>query len=371
MNYTSHVKRTTLLVATLTIVAGTSVPSAFGQADADPTEVSKPAKLRVGISPFPPFVIPGEPATGFSIELWKDVAIRLERPFEFVNCEGAADKINKLKTGELDVAIGGITTTAEREREIDFTHPTFRSGLGIMLPGPADSPSFLSRLQGALAKANTTVALGFFVVILLAGHLIWLIERSTGGFSKAYLPGVFEGIYWAVVTASTVGYGDKAPAKPAGRILAMAVIVISLPMFALFTAELTSAFTLQSISASIRGPEDLAGRRVGVIRGTSSAKFAASRGLKIRQSDQADEMYDELSEGKIAAVIYDAPSLTYYAQTEGADQVHMVDRTFEVRDLALATPQGSPLREDINRALLEMETTGALDELKVKWFGSQ
>ncbi|MEO1334595.1 MAG: transporter substrate-binding domain-containing protein, partial [Myxococcota bacterium] len=210
-----------------------------------------------------------------------------------------------------------------------------------------------------------------FGVVFIAGHLVWLLERGRETFDDRYFVGVFEGIYWAIVTASTVGYGDKAPVRYGGRILAMLVIIISLPMFALFTAELASVFTLQSISASVRGPEDLKGRKVGVVRGTSSASFAAGRGLDIRQWDSADEVYTGLAEGKVAAVIYDAPSLTYYAQTRGVDTVHLVHETFDIRDLALATQQGSPLREELNRALLDLKSSGELTELRVKWFGTR
>ena len=327
-------------------------------------------KLRVGISPFPPFVVEDGPkSTGYSIELWQEVAVRLQREYEFVACTGAADKIARLQRGELDVAIGGLTTTAEREGHIDFTHPVYRSGLGIMLSGPADRPSLWYRVSDALARTNSGVIIAFFIVVIVAGHLLWLIERNRGTFDKRYFAGVFEAIYWAIVTASTVGYGDKAPVRPLGRLIAMVVIVISLPLFALFTAELASAFTLQSIEASIRGPEDLIGRRVGVIRGTSSAKFAAERGLDIRQWDSAKDVYGGLAAGKVAAVIYDAPSLHYYATTEGADDVHMVPGSFDVRDLAIATQEGSLLREQINRTLLQIKASGKLSELRVKWFG--
>ena len=327
-------------------------------------------KLRVGVSPFPPFVVEEDgSSTGYSIELWQEISNRLQREYELVKCTGAADKIARLRRGELDVAIGGLTTTADREGYIDFTHPIYRSGLGIMLSGPAERPSLWYRISDALARTNSGVALAFLIVVLVAGHLIWFIERDRGTFDKRYASGVFEAIYWAVVTASTVGYGDKAPVKPLGRFIAMLVIIISLPMFALFTAELASAFTLQSIEASIRGPEDLVGRRVGVVRGTSSAKFAAERGLDIRQWDSAAEVYQGLAQGRVAAVIYDAPSLHYYAQTDGADDVHMVSGSFDVRDLAIATQQGSALREEINRALLEIKASGKLSELRVKWFG--
>ena len=338
------------------------------QAHAQAPETA-PRDLRVGLSSFPPFVITQPTPTGYSVDLWTEIAARIGRPYRFVECEGVAAKLEKVRRGELDVAIGGLTTSAEREAQVDFTHPVYRSGLAIMLPGPADDPPLWSRVGNALAATNSGVIIAFFVVVLVAGHLIWFIERGRDSFDERYLPGVFEGIYWAMVTASTVGYGDKAPVKATGRVLAMLVIVISLPMFALFTAELASAFTLQSITASVRGPEDLQGRRVGVIRGTSAAKFAAQRGLSIRQWDRAQDVYEGLAQGKVAAVIYDAPSLKYYAQTDGADSVHMVRRSFDIRDLALATPQGSPLREQINRVLLELEASGKLTELRAKWFG--
>ena len=336
--------------------------------DAQPE--AAPKKLRVGISPFAPFVIEGDAADGYSIDLWKEVATRIGRPFEFVKCTGAADKLERLMKDELDVAIGGLTTTPERESKIDFTHPTYRSGLGIMLPGQAEKSGLWESLTGALARTNSTVIFAFFVIVFVAGNLIWFIERDEDTFDKRYVAGMFEGVYWAIVTASTVGYGDKAPVKYAGRVVAMLVIIISLPMFALFTAELASAFTLQSIEAAIRSPEDLQGRPVGVVRGTSSANFAADRGLQILQWPTIAEVYTALEEGKVQAVIYDAPSLTYYSQTQGAGKVHMVDRVFDVRDLAMATQQGSTLREQINRALLDMEAEGKLVDLRVRWFGS-
>ena len=350
------------LLMMMTTSAGLS--PAFAQDEGDN------AVLKVGISPFAPFVLEEPPPQGYSIDLWEKVAANLGRKFELVRCTGAADKVNRLIAGELDVAIGGLTTTQERETKIDFTHPTYRSGLGIMLAGTAERPALWERVGGALARTNSSVAIAFFAMVFIAGNLIWLIERDRDSFSKAYLPGVFEGMYWAVVTASTVGYGDKAPLKVAGRILAMLLIVISLPLFAVFTAELASAFTLQEISATVRGPSDLVGRRVGVVRGTLSAQFAASQGLEVRQWDRAQEMYQGLRDGKVGAVIYDSPSLKYYAQTDGADSVHMVPGTFEIRDLAIATQQGSTLREQINRALLDLEQTNELSELRVKWLGS-
>ncbi len=329
------------------------------------------SELRVGISPFAPFVVDGPSPEGYSIDLWEEISRRIDRKYKFVMCKGAADKLERLQRGELDVAIGGLTTSRERESQIDFTHATYRSGLGIMLAGQPTPPTVWDRISGALSRANSTIVIAFILFVVVAGNLVWLFERGKDSFDRRYLPGLFEGMYWVVVTASTVGYGDKAPLKYSGRILAMIIIIISLPMFALFTAELASAFTLQSITAAVSGPEDLIGKKVGVIRGTSSARFAAERGLSLRQVDNAEQMYETLLDNKVAAVIYDAPSLKYFEQTEGQDKVYLAERTFDIRDLAIATRQGSALREQINRAILDLEATGEMTELRVKWFGSQ
>ena len=146
---------------------------------------------------------------------------------------------------------------------------------------------------------------------------MWIAERGKDAFSDNYFPGVFEGMYWAIVTASTVGYGDKAPMKWAGRVLAMVVIIAALPMFALFTAEVASSFALQEIRGYIEGPDDLHRHRVGVVEGTTSAEYVANMGIKVRYYKNIETAYEDLQDRYIEAVVYDAPNLNYYARPQG------------------------------------------------------
>jgi polar amino acid transport system substrate-binding protein len=157
--------------------------------------------------------------------------------------------------------------------------------------------------------------------------------------------------------------------KWTGRVLAALLIVISLPMFALFTAELTSALTVNQIESRIQGPEDLNKVRTGVLRGTASATWVAERGLNARRFETIDECYAALERGEIDAVVYDAPSLMYYAQTEGRGKVRTVGSVFAPQDLGMAVREGSPLREQINRALLQLIQEGEVARLKADWFG--
>ncbi|MCB0074380.1 MAG: hypothetical protein KDE20_23100, partial [Caldilineaceae bacterium] len=81
----------------------------------------------------------------------------------------------------------------------------FDSGLGILAHKTSSAP-----LIAALRNGDLTLPLlrlfGFLLlVILVAGHIIWLLERRRNDqFPQAYLPGVWEGIWWAAVTVTTV-----------------------------------------------------------------------------------------------------------------------------------------------------------------------
>lgn len=325
--------------------------------------------LKVGISEFAPFVLGDKPPRGYSVEVWKRIAGDRGLRYQFVRCAGAADKLRRLREGELDVAIGGLTVSTDREVYIDFTHPTYRSGLGIMVRGQAQARSVWGTIFYALK--TTPVIWNFIILMVVAAHLIWFAERGKDAFSDRYFPGVVEGLYWAVVTASTVGYGDKAPVKWAGRFLAMLVIVVALPLFALFTAQLTTAFTVDQMQhRQVGSLEDLHGGTVGVVQGTTSATLMARMGLRLAQWPSAARAYAALEAGQVDAVVYDAPALRYYANTTGKGKVVVGSQDFDPSNLAMAVREGSPLREIINRGLLQLGEGGVLDRLQVEWMGN-
>jgi voltage-gated potassium channel len=83
-------------------------------------------------------------------------------------------------------------------------------------------------------------------LILIVGALMYLIEGEKHGFTS-----IPQSIYWAVVTMTTVGYGDIAPATLAGKILASLVMITGYGIIAvptgIVTVELAGA-TRRSIS---------------------------------------------------------------------------------------------------------------------------
>ncbi len=84
------------------------------------------------------------------------------------------------------------------------------------------------------------VFLGFLVFI--ASIAIYLFENPTAGGQVGHL---YDAIYWAIVTISTVGYGDITPMTTGGRLVTMVLILASLGVLAFFTSIIVAAFNDQ------------------------------------------------------------------------------------------------------------------------------
>ena len=77
-------------------------------------------------------------------------------------------------------------------------------------------------------------------IAVIFGALMYVIEGPERGFST-----IPTGMYWAIVTMATVGYGDISPQTPGGRFIASVLILIGYSIIAvptgIYTAELASS----------------------------------------------------------------------------------------------------------------------------------
>ena len=81
-------------------------------------------------------------------------------------------------------------------------------------------------------------------VILLCAAGAFLFEHNKTGSS---IHSVWDGIWWAVVTICTVGYGDKFPIFNAGKIVALGLMISGIGLLSLVTATIASVFVEQKI----------------------------------------------------------------------------------------------------------------------------
>ena len=330
--------------------------------------------LVVLVKPIAPFVIPHENAapTGFSIDLWRALAKRLNRPFRWRMRPDLKTLLDDIAAGRGDVAIAAVTITAERERRMDFSHPYFRSGLQIMVRN--EPASLLRQARDVLARLASSASLRLallllLIIVLVAAHLIWLAERRRNDdFHPGYLRGLWDGIYWTLVTISTVGYGDKCPRTQTGRGITLVLIIVGYMAYAWFTASIAAALTVSELQDNIAGPDDLKGHRVATAAGSTSERFLRQLpGVHIVAVPRIEQAYALLERGEVKAVVYDFPALRQYAM--GKSQVRIVGPVFQHEPYGIVFPQGSPLREEVNRALLDLMESGEYDRIFEKWLG--
>ncbi len=334
----------------------------------DELEASDP--LQVYTTQSEPFVfVKPERLSGFSIDLWKEIAFRANLEYEWVVVDRFTDILEGVTSGEADVGISAISMTAEREKVMDFTHPYFISGLRVMTLKQEIRP--LRNTLSIIFSLDVLKLFGvFFILIVISAHIIWLLERRTNEhFPHGYLEGLWEAIWWAAVTVTTVGYGDRVPLGKAGRVLGLFWMVAGLFLVANLTAGVTSQMTVRELQDQHRRLADMANSTVATKRGTTAEDFLIGRGINYIIADDLEEAHQMLLDDRAEGVLLDAPLLTYYAQKNGNGQLEVIGEAFEEEFYGIALPLGSPHREQINQILLEIIDDGTFNEIYMKWFG--
>lgn len=100
-------------------------------------------------------------------------------------------------------------------------------------------------LISALNASKNKIAIFVFSIIVLTiilGTIMYLIEGPENGFTSIPLS-----MYWAIVTLTTVGYGDLSPSTPFGQFIASIVMVLGYGIIAVPTGIITSAMTKQDL----------------------------------------------------------------------------------------------------------------------------
>lgn len=340
---------------------------------ADEAAVAPPgaaALLRVAISEVPPFVIrePDGSWRGISVDLWNGIAKGLGLKFELVAMP-FNEVLPSLGAGKVDVAIGALTMTAEREARFDFTHPFYQTGLAIAVPLDAGgSWAVLARL---LSWQFASAVLGLAVLLFAVGTLLWLFERrrNAGQFGGTPVQGLGHSFWWAAVTMTTVGYGDKSPLTLGGRLIAIVWMFAGLIMVSGFTAAVTSALTVGSLQGDISGPQDLRRAHVATVAGTVSARYLDHERIRSTAYPDALSAMRAVQEGRADAVVYDQPILQYRNGELGKGGLRLLPGSFDHQSYAFALASGSPLREPVSREILRITSGGDWAGLTRRYLG--
>lgn len=107
-------------------------------------------------------------------------------------------------------------------------------------------------LMTALKNSSQKILVFLYTVLTLAivfGSILYVVEGSESGFTS-----IPKSVYWAIVTLTTVGYGDIAPQTPLGQIIAAAIMIMGYGIIAvptgIYSAELIKSYYPDKISNS-------------------------------------------------------------------------------------------------------------------------
>ena len=108
------------------------------------------------------------------------------------------------------------------------------------------SHNFIRALRASRAKISVFL-FAVIVLCIILGTVMYLIEGNTdSGFTS-----IPRSVYWAVVTLTTVGYGDIAPGTPLGQLIASIIMILGYGIIAIPTGIVSAEFVSQDKKLSV------------------------------------------------------------------------------------------------------------------------
>ena len=96
----------------------------------------------------------------------------------------------------------------------------------------------LAAVRAVLTRHKLHYALLVVTLIMIAaGVLVWVVELDE---PEANINSVGDGLWWAVTTLTTVGYGDRYPTSPMGKGIAVVLMLVGVALLGLLAANLAS-----------------------------------------------------------------------------------------------------------------------------------
>ncbi len=327
--------------------------------------------LTVATVTRPPFsMVEAGKDSGFSMDLLAALAESLGWKYRIERVEQFSEMFDAVMGGQADLAIANISITAARESTMDFSQPIFEAGLQIMIPAGEAAGSSLWR---AVLSPDLLLAIGAaFLLLIGGGMLMWLFERRAQPyFDRPVHEAWFPSFWWALNLVVNGGFEERVPRTLLGRLFGVILVVSSLFIVSVFVAKITSVMTVEAISGSVNSVNDLYGKRVGTIQGSTAAGFLDRREIGYAAYDGLQPLLRAFEAGDTDAVVFDAPILSYYAAREGRDVASLAGPIFLRENYGIVFPTGSPLVEDANRALLALREDGTYDQIYRRWFGNR
>lgn len=325
-------------------------------------------KLRVGVAGSKPFAIfDGPQPSGLAVDVWREVARRTGVRYEIGRVRNVDEAIRQVAAGDLDVAVGPISITARRARQVFFTQPYHQSSLAIA--ARSEDVGITDFLSPFVSKAFIYGTASLLSVLLLVGVLLWVTERKKNQemFPSHPVRGIGNGIWLALVTMTTVGYGDRVPVTLAGRVVGGIWMVVAMLSISSLTAGIATTLTVASLShGTIQSAGELSGRRVAALRGSTAEDFARKHGARVVRARSIEQALALLEQGEADALVGDRPILRYALAQANHSRLEVADAVYEPQGYGFAV-QSSEMARNFELAILRAGEAGRIEAITERW----
>ncbi|XP_055939862.1 glutamate receptor ionotropic, kainate 2-like isoform X3 [Argiope bruennichi] len=290
-----------------------------------------------------------------------------------------------------DLAVAPMTINYARESVIDFTKPFMNLGIGILFKLPKNMPVRLFSFMSPLAVDIWLYVLAAYVLV---SSTMFIVARFSPYEWQNPHPCVTEcdvmenqfslgnSFWFTIVTLMHQGC-DLNPKATSTRIIGAIWWFFTLIMISSYTANLAAFLTVERMITPIESVEDLAEQSkisYGTLEGGSTMTFFRDskietylkmwRFMENRPSvfvSSYEEGVQRVLEGNYAFLM-ESTMLDYMVQRDC--NLTQVGGLLDSKGYGIATPMGSPWRDKISLAILDLQEKGVIQMLYNKWWKS-
>ena len=332
--------------------------------------------LQIGVAHFPPMIIVNPKTSeisGSDFDMFEEIARernwRRGIEYEYEIVPSFHQLISQLKNGKLSVGISGISITHDRLQEMEFSQPYKNSGQRILIPAE-DPTTSISAYVGKFFRID----IGISLIALLANFAIWgfafYVAEKRGKKNQPNIKTIEDGFLTAFDVGTTVGFGRFYPTTRIGHVLAIVCFFTSIILTGDVISTLTTNKITHELANAINGPEDLKGKIVATIGGTTSvATVEAYNAVKVIECKDFYEAVVEMRLGNAAAVVADDPIILNYAK-DHPDHAMVAGSRFHPEDYGIAFAVGNDDKvKEFSIAIARLRESGRLQAIEENWFG--
>ncbi|CAH1246305.1 GRID2 [Branchiostoma lanceolatum] len=336
--------------------------------------------------------------SGFCVDLLKDLSAMLE--FDYFLYEVHDGKYGSLQDDgswdgmtrdimqeDADLALGPIGVTTEREQVLDFTRLFMEGSIGILVRKQPRKSDWLTILKPFHLKMWLCIIGGFAVVSIVLFHLQHAGTTRKGESDMDVTSDqTLSDTVWFLYSSSVRQGGGISLQRVSARILTGVWWLFALIVISSYTANLAAYLTVTRLQAPITSVEELLSHgsfSFGAVKHSAVVEFLSTSSVPSHQNMWSmltagnDSLVADTQEGirrvkqDSYALIADLPIVQYAADRDPTCQLSVIDFTKYRSGYGIALGNGSAFTEVFSMAILRLQDSGRLDELRHQWWPSE